>query len=124
MKTIDASFLKRKKTIFFILSITIIILLNIFDNERVYYLPFNIPGEQMAITIPPFGMFVEPKYKNEKNKPCSVLNHERVHWKQYKRMGLFSFYFNYFKIYLKSGRIHNWMEDEARLPCKTGKIDK
>jgi hypothetical protein len=47
-----------------------------------------------------------------------ILKHEIVHWEQYKRMGLLSFYYNYLKYYLNSGRMNNWMEDEARNPCK------
>ena len=84
-------------------------------NERVIYLPFDIPGAQMAATVPPFGIFIESRYKNEGDGRGSILAHERVHWDQYKRMGLFKFYYEYFSEYLKHGRINDhWMELEAR----------
>lgn len=88
---------------------------NFFNSERVIYLPFDIPGPQMAATIPPFGIFIEAKYKDEGDGKGSILAHEKVHWDQYERMGLFKFYYEYFSEYLKHGRIHNhWMEVEAR----------
>ena len=97
----------------------IIIILSIFKNERIIYLPFNIPGKQMAITIPPFGIFIESKYKKDGNRPGSVLSHERIHWKQFRRMGLFSFYYNYFLAYAKYGRGRsNWMEKQAEQESK------
>jgi len=98
------------------------LILNIFKHPFVYYLPVNIPGKQMACRLPPCGIFIESEYKDEEiNSPCSILNHERVHWSQYERMGLLSFHYNYIKCYTHSGRINNWMEDEARLPCLQNK---
>ena len=107
-----------KKYVFTILFLTIIVILNLFKTPHVYYLAFKIPGKQMAITFPPFGIFIESEYQNENtNNNCSILNHEMVHWEQYKRMGLFSFHYNYLKLYFKYGRINNWMEEEARKIC-------
>lgn len=123
MKNKILNFHATKKGKFLLFVLLVLLVLNFFDKERVFYLPFNIPGNLKASTIPPLGIFIESQYKNEKINYRSVLTHERVHWKQYKRMGLFSFYFNYFKIYLKSGRINNWMEEEARMPLKTGKME-
>ena len=114
---------KKIKTISLISMVLILTLLNIFKIEFVYYLPFNIPGSQMAITLPPFGIFIESTYKKEEKNPCSVYQHEKIHWIQYQRMGLFKFYYTYLNLYLKSGRIYNWMEEEARMPCKTKKIN-
>ncbi len=97
------------------LLIILVLVLNLNKNERVYYIPFDIPGKQMAATIPPFGIFIEEKYTSDGDGPGSVLSHERVHWnKQYKEMGLIKFYYNYASVYIKHGRIDNWMEDEAR----------
>ncbi len=102
--------------------IVIILVLNLIKHPFVYYLPFDIPGKQMASTIPPFGIFIESNYRNENsNDPCSILKHENIHWEQYKRMGLISFHYNYLKCYINSGRINNWMEEEAREPCKLKK---
>jgi hypothetical protein len=98
-----------------IILVVFIFLLNLNKSERVFYLPFDIPGKQMAATIPPFGIFIEGKYKTEKDKPGSILRHEKIHWNnQYKKMGLLKFYYCYLSEYIKHGRINNWMEDEAR----------
>lgn len=72
----------------------------------------------MAATIPPFGTFIESKYK--KNR--SILNHEMAHWNQYNRMGFVGFYKTYFSEYVKYGRKHGPMEIEARKYSK--KLDK
>lgn len=82
----------------------------IFKEDKIYYIPFDIPGSQMAATIPPFGIFIEKKYKGDK----SLLNHELVHWDQYDRMGFFGFYSTYISEYIKYGRKYGPMEVEAR----------
>lgn len=79
-------------------------------EKKIYYIPFDIPGSQMAATIPPFGTFIEVKYKKDK----SILNHELAHWIQYNRMGFINFYTTYFKEYMKYGRKYGPMEIEAR----------
>jgi len=72
----------------------------IVKKDHVYYLPFNIPGNQMAITIPPFGMFIEGHLKGNDE----LVRHEQVHWSQYERMGFFTFYATYFKEYFTYGK--------------------
>ena len=111
---------KKKRYLILFLFMIIISVLNLTKHPFVYYLQFNIPGKQMASTIPPFGIFIESQFKNkDENDPClHPYKHEMVHWEQYKRMGLISFNYNYLKCYLSSGRINNWMEEEARGPCK------
>jgi hypothetical protein len=79
-------------------------------KDKTYYIPFEIPGSQMAMTIPPFGTFIESKYKNNK----SILKHEIIHWSQYHRMGFFKFYKTYITEYIKYGRKYGPMEVEAR----------
>ena len=79
-------------------------------KEKIYFIPFDIPGKQMAATIPPFGTFIESRYKNDK----SIIRHELAHWDQYNRMGFTRFYTTYFKEYVKYGRINGPMEKEAR----------
>jgi len=91
-----------------------VIILNFSKEESIYYLPFDIPGSQMAATIPPFGIFIEHTYKVEGDSLGSILAHELVHWDQYRRMGLIKFYYAYTSEYLKHGRVNNWMEEEAR----------
>ena len=83
-------------------------------KEKIYYIPFDIPGTQMAATIPPFGTFIESRYKKDK----SILNHELAHWVQYQRMGFRKFYSTYFKEYIKYGRKYGPMEKEARKMSK------
>ncbi|MBE0675470.1 MAG: hypothetical protein IH591_12485 [Bacteroidales bacterium] len=100
-----------------ILIFAVLFVLNLDKEEKIYYIP-NIPGKQMAATIPPFGIFIEEKYRNEGDFPGSIISHERIHWNvQYKEMGLLKFYYNYASIYVKHGRINNWMEEEARTLC-------
>jgi hypothetical protein len=97
----------------------VILTLNAFKTPHVFYLPFKLPGTLKASTIPPFGILIHNKYKKEINVvECTVLEHEMAHWTQYKRMGLFSFYSNYLKCYLDSGRKDNWMEKDARKSCR------
>lgn len=95
---------------YFFLSAFILLSLSIMKKDKVYYIPFDIPGSQMAATIPPFGIFIESKYKSDK----SMLRHESVHWDQYNRMGFFGFYSTYFSEYMKYGRKYGPMEVEAR----------
>jgi len=92
------------------LFVIILLFLIIYKKDKIYYIPFDIPGSQMAATIPPFGTFIESKYKT--NKP--ILRHEMVHWSQYQRMGFFNFYITYFSEYMKYGRKYGPMEIEAR----------
>ena len=92
--------------------ITLFILLTYFSfkKDKIYYIPFNIPGSQMAITIPPFGTFIESKYKTDK----TMLKHEMIHWNQFYRMGFITFYSTYISEYIKYGRKYGPMEIEAR----------
>lgn len=83
---------------------------SILKKDKVYYIPFDIPGKQMAATVPPFGIFIESKYR----KDDEMLRHELVHWSQYRRMGLYGFYSTYFSEYKKYGRFNGPMEVEAR----------
>ena len=109
---------KKKVVLISLVFMLFVLVLNLIKHPFIFYTPFNIPGKQMASTIPPFGIFIEAKYRSENtNLPCSIIKHEMVHWQQYKRMGLFSFHYSYIKCYLNTGRINNWMEDEARKPC-------
>lgn len=98
-----------------IILLIFLFVLNIDKTERVYYVPFEVPGKQMAITIPPIGIFIESRYKSEGDGLGTILSHERIHWhQQYKQMGLIKFYYSYASEYIKYGRINNWMEEEAR----------
>jgi hypothetical protein len=101
-----------KKTI--IIFFAIVIILNFFKGEKVFYTPINIPGKQMAMTVPPFGIIIEKEFKNEGSGRGTLLRHEKVHWSQYRRMGLVGFYGKYFYEYIRLGRFNGSMEREAR----------
>jgi len=63
------------------------------------------------MTIPPFGIFIKKQYIISDQK---ILNHDMVHWKQYRKMGLLNFYFQYFKQFIVFGYDKMPMELEAR----------
>lgn len=63
-----------------------------------------------AMTIPPFGIFVKKKYKGN----SQILEHDKIHWKQYKRMGLFMYCFRYIIQLIVIGYDTMPMEMEAR----------
>lgn len=69
----------------------------------------NIPGWK-ANTIPPFGIFINPNYKDD----VVILEHEKRHWKQYQEVGLVGFYWSYAFHTLNSGYKNNPMEIDAR----------
>ena len=106
--------MKKTLKIFSLLLLVYMVYINQNKKERVIYVPFDIPGTQMAATIPPFGIFIEEKYKNEGDGKGSLLAHERIHWVQYQEMGFFNFYYEYISEYVKHGRFNHWMEKDAR----------
>jgi hypothetical protein len=83
------------------------------SRPRVIYLKW-LPSAK-AITMPPFGIFIRSKYKGVK----TILIHEVTHWRQYLRMGLLKFYFNYFIESLKFSYNRMPMEQEAEAREKT-----
>ena len=45
----------------------VVVLISFTSREnQVYYIPFDIPGSQMATTLPPFGIFIESKYEGKR----------------------------------------------------------
>ncbi len=90
--------------------VLLILTLNYFKTYRIYILPFNLPNQLRASTIPPLGTFMSKQYKNSKQ----VILHEKYHWYQYEKMGLIPFYYEYLTEYVKKGRFDHWMEKEAR----------
>lgn len=70
----------------------------------------HIPGNFTGICIPPVGVFIIKKQQGN----SELLKHELVHWSQYQRMGLFSYYGGYLLDYLKHGYDKHPMEYEAR----------
>ena len=99
--------------------VVLVIFLSIFSSYKikkdtpVTYVD-SLPGSIMAMTLPPFGIFIEEKYVNDGDAPGSILAHERIHWLQYQELGLFGFYNKYINGWLRHGRIYNEMEEDAR----------
>lgn len=78
-------------------------------KPKIYYVKWVIPPFR-AMTIPPFGIFIKAEFKDDKQ----IINHDLIHWKQYRRMGLFMFYFRYFIQLIIIGYDTMPMEMEAR----------
>lgn len=78
-------------------------------QPKIYYVSWILTPYR-AVTIPPFGIFIKKQHKFNKK----ILNHELIHWKQYKRLGLLIFYSKYFKQFIKYGYDKMPMEIEAR----------
>ena len=70
----------------------------------------NLAKNYNARTIPPFGIYVKESEKDNHE----LLNHEKVHWKQYQEMGLLKFYSKYKSELRKHGYDEMPMEKEAR----------
>lgn len=63
-----------------------------------------------GVCLPPFGIYILPESISNK----FLVEHERVHWRQYQRMGLIKFYFTYFYQIIRYGYQNAPMEREAR----------
>lgn len=70
----------------------------------------NILKNYNARTIPPFGVFISEKEKNNNE----LLQHELAHWKQYQEKGLIGYYRDYSKQMKEYGYDKMPMEIEAR----------
>ena len=88
-------------------------------NPRVFYFPGPDNLRFAAITLPPFGIFVNNNSKSlaQDDRKKQLLVHEGVHWKQFQNMGMPDFYYNYVKGYVNNGGDYsgNPMEQEAFL---------
>ncbi len=77
-------------------------------QPTIYYkekLPFNYN----ALTVPPFGIYIKQEHEGN----SALFQHELIHWRQYQRMGLVPYYFNY-AVGMASGYDNHPMEKEAR----------
>jgi hypothetical protein len=99
-----------------ILILTVIGVSNINYNlePKIKYIDFELPNDMMAITIPPFGIFISQEYKSEGDGPGTILAHEKIHWLQYQELGLIGFYYSYIPDLIRYGRIDHPMEVDAR----------
>ena len=78
------------------------------DKVNIYYVN-RLPRNHNAITIPAVGIFIKESEKENKE----LLNHELVHWEQYKREGLLMLP-KYIIENLRKGYDENNYEVEAR----------
>jgi hypothetical protein len=63
-----------------------------------------------GVTLPPVSIFIlEERMQDE-----ALIQHEKVHWAQYQRMGFFRFYATYVWQVLRYGYHNAPMEREAR----------
>jgi hypothetical protein len=87
------------------------------------YVRKSLSGNYNAITIPPFGIFITEKEKDNQ----ALLDHEMVHWRQYQQMGLIPFYLEYARQKKEYGYDKMPLEIEARhnesLYCQTNYTD-
>ena len=79
------------------------------EKPKIFYVKWLIPPFR-AMTIPPFGIFILHKYKGDDQ----VLQHDLIHWKQYKRMGIIMYYLRYIVQLIFIGYDTMPMEMEAR----------
>ena len=86
-------------------------------NWFVKLITFNWP---LAITLSPFGIYVNQKYSTIEDLSARTKNHESIHWKQQLEMGIIFFYLWYgiewlikFFIYGKKAYMNISFEREA-----------
>lgn len=79
------------------------------NNAPVFYKKDFVKNYN-ARTIPPVGIFIKESEKENK----ALLEHEKVHWKQYQKRGLIKFYTDYYSQLKKYGYDKMPMETEAR----------
>ena len=79
------------------------------NNPPVFYVK-NLPNGLNGAMIPPVGIFI----KKDQKENDELLAHEKIHWQQFRREGLFPFAFNYWNANRKYGYDGNPYEIEAR----------
>jgi hypothetical protein len=86
---------------------------------KIYYIKY-LPFKFRGATIPPFGIFILTEHKDN----IDILEHDLIHWKQYKRMGLIIYYLRYIVQLIFIGYDTMPMELEARQKEKYENIYK
>jgi len=108
----------KKPLIIFSSVVAIDYLISKFNTKpKVFYLN-KLPKNFNAQSIPPFGIFVSKKEKDNQ----ILLNHEKHHWKEYNKRGAILFYLKYFYQYLFYGYDKMPLEIEARKEVKETKF--
>jgi hypothetical protein len=73
----------------------------------------SIPGPYTAITLPPFGIFLQESLIGTPNFDA-IVAHEHVHWEQAKQHGIFSYYALYLVHLIRYGYENHPFELEAQ----------
>jgi hypothetical protein len=81
-----------------------------YNNKIPVYYVDSIAANFNARTIPPIGIFIKKSQKDN----IDLLNHEIIHWKQFQKLGLLTFYTTYITEHIKNGYDLNKLEIEAR----------
>ncbi len=117
MATIGRYTMKNIVAFLFLISIVVVVVFFVLViNEKnknqapTIYIKRNKSGGYNANTLPPFGIVVNEKEKDN----TALLHHELIHWEQYQREGLARYYFNYLIESLLHGYDGNKYEIEAR----------
>lgn len=76
------------------------------QNEKFKYLSFwPFPKRFTAITLPPFGIFIQRKWADREGISAAALRrlyrHEAVHWLQYQQYGFVGVHVRYVWHFLK-----------------------
>lgn len=82
-----------------------------FISKAPIYYTDALSNNYNAQTIPPFGIFI----KTSELGNDELLNHELIHWQQFKEKGLLSFYYQYIKQLIKFGYDKAPFEKQARI---------
>lgn len=97
-----------------ILLIVAIVLYVVFLNKKsiksdAKFITMPLPGDRKAVTMPPFGVYIEKNVENNEQ----VIKHEKCHWKQYQKKGLIDYYKDYFHLKANHDYNDNPMEQEC-----------
>jgi len=103
----------RNTLLFFCSLITVSYLYALYQRRRKdipVFVKKTLSGNWNARTIPPFGIFLSEKEKDNQ----LLIEHEKIHWRQYQNMGLLKYYLQYNREIKKYGYDKMPMEKEAR----------
>jgi hypothetical protein len=83
------------------------------------YVQDKLVGGFNAMTVPPVGIFI----RTDQLENGNLVEHEIMHWEQYRKLGLLGYYLGYLSQSCRFGYDKMPMELEARVgecePCKS-----
>jgi hypothetical protein len=84
------------------------------ETVKVYYVE-RLPFDYNGLIVPPIGVFIKKEAANSNE----LLQHELVHWEQYREEGLIPFLIGYISENIRNGYDNNGYEVEARSLTET-----